>query len=92
MIFLDALKHTLKVLGAALYWLLTIVFIWAGLVQMGTAPGWGWGCIALVLALFAARGLLVPRVISAPVSYLLGCAAFFAFMAAAWTITGYRVN
>lgn len=88
MIFLQAMWHSLKVLSAALYWLLLVCLVWAGLAQMGTAPRWGWACLGVVLAVFAGRGLLLRR-FSSGVRDVAGCAAFFVFMAVAWIATGY---
>lgn len=89
MIFLRALWHTTKVVSAGAYWLLTVCFVWAGLVQLGTTPSWGWACLAFVLALFVARGLLARR-IGGGASYVAGCGAFVAFLAIAAIVTGYK--
>ncbi len=88
MIFLSALWHTCKVVGAGLYWLLTVCFIWAGVAQLGTAPSWGWGCLAFVLALFVLRGLVARR-IGGGASYVVGCGAFIVFLIVAAVTTGY---
>lgn len=88
MIFLRALWHTCKVVSAALYWLLSVCFVWAGLVQLGTAPSWGWACLAFVPALFVGRGLAAKRIGEGP-SYVAGCGAFVAFMILAAVTTGY---
>ncbi len=89
MMFLAGLWHSLKVISIALYWLLSVCFIWAGFAQMGTSPSWGWACIACVLTLFVARGLTARRIDSG-LSYVLACAGFGLFMALAWSLTGYR--
>lgn len=89
MIFLRALWHTAKVVGGALYWLLSVCFVWAGLVQLGSAPSWGWACLAFVLALFVGRGLVARR-IGSGASYVAGCGAFAVFLIAAAVMTGYN--
>jgi hypothetical protein len=89
MIFLQAMWHSLKVLAAGLYWLLFVCLIWAGLAQLGAEPHWGWACLAVVLGVFAARGLLL-RKYSSGVRDVAGCGAFFVFMAVAWIVTGYK--
>ncbi|MGA9658410.1 MAG: hypothetical protein WBQ60_04835 [Asticcacaulis sp.] len=90
MIFLQGLWHSLKVVGVAVYWLLFIGLVWAGFAQLGSQPQWGWACFGMVLAVFAARGLIARRLVSPGASYVLGCAAFIAFFTAAWMITGYN--
>ncbi|HVZ30225.1 MAG TPA: hypothetical protein VG839_07515 [Asticcacaulis sp.] len=85
-----ALWHTCKVVSAGLYWLLSVCFVWAGLVQLGNAPSWGWACLAFVLALFVGRGLLARR-IGAGASYVAGCGAFAVFLIVAAVMTGYKL-
>jgi hypothetical protein len=87
-ILLRALWHTAKVVGGALYWLLSVCFVWAGLAQLGTAPSWGWGCLAFVLALFVARGFAAKRIGVGP-SNVAGCGAFIVFLIFAAVTTGY---
>jgi choline-glycine betaine transporter len=80
MTFLRGLWHGLKVLGAALYAILTIGLIWAGLAQLGSAPRWGWACLAVVLAVFAARGLIHNRGVEKGASYVIAAGAYLAFL------------
>jgi hypothetical protein len=87
-IFLNALWHTAKVVGAGLYWLLTVCFVWGGLAQLGTAPSWGWGCLAFVLAMFVVRGLAAKRIGVGP-SYVAGCGAYVVFLIFALLTAGY---
>jgi len=88
MIFLRAMGHSAKVLAAALYWLLFVCLIWAGLAQLGSAPRWGWACLAVVLGVFAARGLVLRR-LSAGARDGISLGAYAVFLAVAWVVTGY---
>lgn len=83
MTFLRGLWHGLKVLGAALYALLTLGLVWAGLVQLGSAPRWGWTCLAVVLFVFAARGLIVNRGVDKGAGYVIAAGLYLAFLFAA---------
>ncbi len=90
MIFLKAMWHSVTVVSAAIYWILLVCFIWAGLAQLGSQPRWGWACFACVLAVFAGRGLLVNRrLVSPAVGNVLGCGVFMVFMVVAGYATGY---
>lgn len=80
MTFLRGLWHGLKVLGAALYAVLTVGLVWAGLAQLGSAPRWGWACLAVVLAVFAARGLIHNRGVEKGASYVVAAGAYGVFL------------
>ncbi|MDI7773983.1 hypothetical protein [Asticcacaulis sp. EMRT-3] len=84
------LWHGLKVLGAGLYGLLTLGLVWAGLAQLGRAPRWGWACFAVVLGVFAVRGLLVNRGVAKGASYVIATGLYIVFFVAAALITGYQ--
>lgn len=92
MMLLHGLWHATKVTGAGLFWLLTIGLVWAGLAMMGTDSHWGWIDIAVAIGLFAARGLIAPRFVSAGASYVIGFAAQVVFLVIAAWLTGYKVS
>ena len=89
MIFLQGLWHSLKVVCGAGYWLLTILLVWAGFAQLGTAPQWGWACFAVVLAVFAGRGMISKRYVEPATSYIIACGAYAVFLIFAGIATGY---
>lgn len=92
MMLLRGLWHTLKVMSAALFWLLTIAFVWAGLALMGSDSRWGWTDIAVAIGLVAARGLITPRFVPPAAAYVIGFGVQIAFLLIAAWITGYKVS
>lgn len=92
MILLQGLWHALKVVSAAMFWLMTIGLIWAGLALMGSDSHWGWTDIAVAVGIFAGRGMIAPRFVSAGVSYVIAFAAQTVFLVVAAMITGYGVS
>jgi hypothetical protein len=74
MTFLRGLWHGLKVTGVAVYVVLTVYFLWSGLIMFG--HGLGWACFAVVLAVFAIRGLSVNRGLSRGASYVLAAGLY----------------
>ncbi len=92
MILLQGLWHAAKVVSAAMFWLMTIVLVWAGLAMMGTDSRWGWADLAAAIGIFAGRGLITPRFVTAGPSYVAGFAAQLAFLALAAVVTGYKVS
>ncbi len=90
MIFLQALWHSVKIVTTAGYWLLTLLFVWAGLAQLTSR--WGWACFACVLAIFAARGLIARRITGPDVANVLACAAYGLFLAVAGMLTRYDMG
>ena len=92
MILFQGLWHALKVVSAAMFWLMTIALVWAGLALMGSDSHWAWTDIAVVIGLFAARGLIAPRFVSAGTSYVIAFAAQIVFLVVAAMITHYGVS
>jgi len=92
MILVQGLWHALKVVSAAMFWLMTIAFVWAGLALMGSDSHWGWTDLAVAIGLFAARGLVAPRFVTAGASYVLGFGAQIVFLIIAAVITRYGVS
>lgn len=80
MIFLQGLWHSAKVIGAGSYWLLSLAFLWGGLVQLSRQPAAGQACIGFVICLFLMRLVLVKRFVSAGVFNVVATAAFLAFI------------
>ena len=92
MMLLQGLWHALRVVSAAMFWLMTIGLVWAGLALMGSDSHWGWADIAVAAGLFAARGLITPRFVSPRASYVIGFAAQVVFLVIAAVLTGYKVS
>ena len=90
MIFLQAMWHSARVIGASLYWLLSLGLVWAGFAQLGTAPVWGWACFGLVALATAARMIAAPKFISHPAGYVLATGLYLAAMILALVITPSR--
>jgi hypothetical protein len=86
---IEGLWHALKVVSAGLYWLLFICLIWAGFALMGTSPQWGWGNLAFVLALFAAKGY-AGRWLKGGASYVAGCGVIAVYLIFAAIATGWQ--
>jgi hypothetical protein len=80
MLFLQAVWHSAKVICAGLYWLLSLAFLWGGLMQLGKAPVIGQVCLGFVACLFLLRFVLVKRYVSAGVFNVVATAAFFVFI------------
>jgi hypothetical protein len=80
MLFLQAVWHSAKVMGAGLYWLLSLAFLWGGLMQLGKGGAVGQISIGFVLCLFCLRFVLVKRFVSAGVFNVVATAAFLAFI------------
>ncbi|MFT4077365.1 MAG: hypothetical protein QM647_17695 [Asticcacaulis sp.] len=80
MIFLRGLWHSAKVISAGLYWVLSLAFLWGGVVQLGRQPAAGQACIGFVVCLFLLRFVLVKRFISTGVFNVAATAAFLAFI------------
>ncbi len=80
MIFLQAIWHSAKVICAGLYWLLSLAFLWGGLMQLGKGGAAGQVCIAFVVGLLLLRFVLVKRYVSASVFNVAATAAFFVFI------------
>ena len=76
-LWLRGLWHSAKVVGAGLYWLLSLAFLWGGFMQMGHSGMAGEVCIAFVVCLF----VLVKRVVTASVFNVAATVAFFIFIA-----------
>ncbi len=92
MILFQGLWHASKVVSAAMFWLLTIAFVWAGFALMGTDPHWGWTDLAVAIGLFAGRGLMTPRFVPAGSSYVIGFGAQIVFLIFAAMVTHYGVS
>lgn len=80
MIFLKGLWHAAKVISTGAYWLLSLAFLWGGLVQLGRQPAAGQACVGFVICLFLLRFVLVKRFVSAGVFNVAATAAFLAFI------------
>ena len=80
MIFLQGLWHSAKVVGAGLYWLLSLAFLWGGFMQMGHPGMAGEVCIAFVICLFLLRFVLVKRFVAASMFNVAATVAFFIFI------------
>jgi hypothetical protein len=92
MMLLQGLWHACKVLSAAMFWLMTIAFVWAGFALMGKDAHWGWTDLAVAIGIFAGRGLITPRFVPAGASYVIAFGAQIAFLIAAAMITRYGVS
>jgi len=77
--FVAAIWHTLGVVSAPLYWLLSFLFLWGGAILIGEDRLMGQAAVWLVLGLLAARFAPPVRKLSARVRNVLGCAAFGVF-------------
>jgi hypothetical protein len=77
MLFLRAVWHSAKVICAGLYWLLSLAFLWGGLMQLGKGGAVGQISIGFVVCLLCLRLVLVKRFISAGVFNVAATAAFF---------------
>ena len=80
MLFLQAVWHSAKVVCAGLYWLLSLAFLWGGLMQLGKDGATGQVCIAFVVCLFLLRFVVVKRFVSAGVFNVAATAVFFVFI------------
>ena len=80
MLFFQAVWHSAKVICAGLYWLLSLAFLWGGLMQLGKGGATGQVCIAFVVCLFLLRFVVVKRYVSAGVFNVAATAAFFVFI------------
>ena len=80
-LWLQGLWHSAKVVGAGLYWLMSLAFLWGGLMQMGHPGMAGEVCIAFVVCLFLLRFILVKRFVAASVFNVAATVAFFIFIA-----------
>jgi hypothetical protein len=80
MLFLQAVWHSAKVICAGLYWLLSLAFLWGGLMQLGKGGVIGQVCIAFVACLFLLRFALVKRFVSAGIFNVAATVAFFVFI------------
>ena len=80
MLFLQAVWHSAKVICAGLYWLLSLAFLWGGLMQLGKGGVAGQVCIAFVVCLFLLRFVMVKRFVSASVFNVAATVAFFVFI------------
>jgi len=80
MLFLQGLWHSAKVISAGLYWLLSLGFLWGGLMQWGKAPVIGQVCVGFVAGLFLLRIALVKRFVSAAVFNVAATVAFLVFI------------
>ncbi|MDV6330184.1 hypothetical protein [Asticcacaulis sp. 201] len=81
MLFLQGIWHSAKVIGAGLYWLMSLGFLWGGLMQWGKDPLLGQVCVGFVICLFCLRIVLVKRVVTAAVFNVAACLVFFVFVA-----------
>ena len=80
MIFLQAIWHSAKVICAGLYWLLSLAFLWGGVMQLGRGGVIGQMSIGFVVCLFLLRFVLVKRFVSAGVFNVAATAVFFVFI------------
>ena len=80
MLFLRAVWHSAKVICAGLYWLLSLAFLWGGLMQLGKGDAVGQISIGFVICLLCLRFVLVKRFISAGVFNVAASAAFLVFI------------
>ncbi len=80
MLFLQAVWHSAKVICAGLYWLLSLAFLWGGLMQLGKGGVVGQISIAFVVCLFLLRFVLVKRFVSASVFNVAATAVFCVFI------------
>jgi hypothetical protein len=80
-LFLKAMWHSLRVVATGLFWLMVVMFLLAGITQLGKAPLTGQVTLGFVAVVVLARVLLVPKVLKPPVFNVIGCLAFFAFIA-----------
>jgi hypothetical protein len=80
MIFLKAIWHSAKVVCAGLYWLLSLAFLWGGLMQLGKGGKVGQVCLAFVVCLFLLRFIMVKRYVTAGVFNVAATGAFFIFI------------
>ena len=80
MLFLQAIWHSAKVICAGLYWLLSLAFLWGGLMQLGKGGITGQVSIAFVACLFLLRFVVVKRFISPGVFNVVATVAFFVFI------------
>ena len=80
MLFLRAVWHSAKVICAGLYWLLSLAFLWGGLMQLGKGGAVGQISIGFVICLLCLRFVLVKRFVSAGVFNVAASAAFLVFI------------
>ena len=80
MLFLQAVWHSAKVICAGLYWLLSLAFLWGGLMQLGKGGAVGQISIGFVICLFCLRFVLVKRFVSAGVFNVAATVAFLIFV------------
>ncbi len=92
MMLVQGVWHALRVVSAAMFWLMTIGLVWAGLAMMGSDSHWGWADLAVATGIFAARGLISPRFVPVGASYVIGFAAQLIFLMIAALLTGYTVS
>ncbi|WP_443750291.1 hypothetical protein [Asticcacaulis solisilvae] len=92
MMLFQGLWHALKVVSAAMFWLMAVALVWAGLALMGSDSHWGWTDIAVAIGLVAARGMISPRFVPGGASYVIGFAAQIVFLVIAAVLTGYKVS
>ena len=86
MLFLQGLWHSVRVVGASLYWLLTIGLHWAGFAQLVEAPVWGWFCLILATVASAACFLVSPRFMPRPAGYVLATAIYLVALTIAYAV------
>lgn len=80
MLFFQAVWHSAKVICAGLYWLLSLAFLWGGVMQLGRGGVVGQVCVAFVVCLFLLRFVMVKRYVSAGVFNVAATAIFFVFI------------
>ncbi|MFT4091210.1 MAG: hypothetical protein QM645_10790 [Asticcacaulis sp.] len=76
--FWAGLWHMLGVMSAVSYWFLSLLFLWGGMVLLGTEPVVGQITLAFVVGLFVIR-LLVGRRLRPDVVNVLSCLGFALF-------------
>lgn len=73
---LKALWHSLSVVCAALFWLMSIAFFAGGLTLWGMRPVVGQVSVGFVVLLLAARILTVPKYVKPQVFSVMGVIAY----------------
>ena len=92
MILFQGLWHAARVVSAAMFWLMTIALVWAGLALMGSDSHWAWTDLAAAIGIVAGRGMITPRFVSGGASYVIGFGVQIVFLVIAAMVTHYGVS
>ncbi|OYW81831.1 MAG: hypothetical protein B7Z26_04445 [Asticcacaulis sp. 32-58-5] len=76
----QALWHSLTVVSATLFWLLSLIYVFVAFTSLGHDIGLSFQLLGLVIALHVARAFLTPRLVPVKVGYVIGAAVLFGLM------------